>query len=39
MEKKFTFEEMGMTLEMIRDWNTTSNWESIRSKIITERDN
>ena len=39
MEKKFTFEEMGMTLEMIREWNTTSNWESIRSKIITERDN
>ena len=39
MEKKFTFEEMGMTLEMISDWNTTSNWESIRSKIITERDN
>ena len=39
MGKNFTFEEMGMTLEMIRDWNTTSNWESIRSKIITERDN
>ena len=39
MVKTFTFEEMGMTLEMIRDWNTISNWESIRSKIITERDN
>lgn len=39
MKKTFTFEEMNMTLEMIRDWNTEENWERVRSKIITERDN
>lgn len=39
MGKNFTFEEMNMTLEMIRDWNTEENWESVRSKIISSRDN
>ena len=45
MGKNFTFEEMNMTLEMVRDWNIEENWESIRSlngfcsKIITEHDN